>query len=207
MRVKPSFSTFSTFKFVFPVCWAWEGNRTSNREHDVDNINVEWCVRNQIIIVNSRSRFVASAQIFSPRFPVRILAVSEDTFTPPSCLLSRPWPPFPRSPLICSSHCCWYYLFCPPCLRLPFLFDSGPCTTRTVSTWHGHAGTWIGSGGKTMEKAYSTLCRLSQHWIWISSNPPALIGNEKIVDRGFGKIHKQNNDNTPTNELKKEKNN
>ena len=43
MRVKSPFSTFPPFKFILPVCWAWENNKTNNREHDVDNTNVEWC--------------------------------------------------------------------------------------------------------------------------------------------------------------------
>jgi len=44
MRVKFPFSTFPLFNLIFPVCWVRENNRSNNGEHDVDNINVEWCL-------------------------------------------------------------------------------------------------------------------------------------------------------------------
>jgi len=53
MKVKAHFLPLPAYKFIFfdkkfvlPVCWAWDSNRSSNREHDVDNKNVELCVRN-----------------------------------------------------------------------------------------------------------------------------------------------------------------
>jgi len=72
---KISIFDLSPLQIGFLVCWAWANNRTNNlgyppsvfnknstlnREHDVDNINVEWCLF-ELLRVAARVRARAPA--------------------------------------------------------------------------------------------------------------------------------------------------